>query len=116
MVIVTLDDHLMTARAHVLHDLEATGAADPDTVSLLEDSLAQRAWWLEQWPAGNQFIVGLVAQDVQDGLLSSAGRWPLCPTCEDATHALYVDPDLGGPDPTWVCEQAGVVVAPIGSL
>ncbi|MCX6396561.1 MAG: hypothetical protein NTV23_08750 [Propionibacteriales bacterium] len=116
MVIVTLDDHLMTARAHVLHDLEATGAADSDTVSLLEDALAQRAWWLEQWPAGNQFIVGLVAQDVQDGLLSRAGRWPVCPACEDATHALYVDPDLGGPDPTWVCEQAGLVVGPIGSL
>jgi hypothetical protein len=29
---------------------------------------------------------------------------------------LYVDPDLGGPDPTWVCEEAGIVVAPVGSL
>lgn len=107
---------MMTARALVLHDLERTGVADSDAVSLLEDALAQRAWWLEQWPAGRDFVVGLVAQDVQDGLLERAGRWPVCTTCEGATHALYVDPDLGGPDPTWVCEEAGVVVARVGGL
>ncbi|MFL6156514.1 MAG: hypothetical protein ACJ72D_10500 [Marmoricola sp.] len=113
---MAFDDPIMTARALVLRDLESTGVADPDAVSLLEDSVAQRAWWLEQWPAGRDFITGLVAQDVQDGLLGRAGRWPVCPTCETATHALYVDPDLGGPDPQWVCEEAGVVVAPVGSL
>lgn len=106
----------MTARALVLHDLEQTGVADPVSVSLLEDALSQRAWWLEQWPAGRQFVVGLVAQDVQDALLESAGRWPLCTACEEATHALYVDPDLGGPDPRWICEEAGLVVAPVGGL
>jgi hypothetical protein len=116
MAIVTLPDPMMTARALVLHDLEKTGVADADAVSLLEDAVSQRSWWLEQWPGGHAFVVGLVAQDVQDGLLGRAGRWPLCPACEDATHSLYVDPDLGGPDPTWVCEQAGIVVAPIGSL
>jgi hypothetical protein len=113
---VAFDDPVMTARALVLHDLESTGVADADAVSLLEESVAQRAWWLEQWPEGRDFVVGLVAQDVQDALLEKAGRWPLCTACKDRTHALYVDPDLGGPDPTWVCEQAGVVVAPIGSL
>lgn len=106
----------MTARALVLHDLERTGVADAATVSLLEDALSQRAWWVAQWPAGRDFMVGLVAQDVQDGLLETSGRWPVCTTCEAATHALYVDPDLGGPDPQWVCEQAGVVVAPVGGL
>ncbi|HEX4190150.1 MAG TPA: hypothetical protein VHZ06_04080 [Marmoricola sp.] len=116
MSIVAFDEEMMTARALVLHDLEATGVADPGAVSLLEDALSQRSWWLEQWPRGRDFVVGLVAQDVQDGLLASSGRWPLCPTCEDGTHALYVDPDLGGPDPQWVCEQAGVVVGPVGSL
>ncbi|HEY0904602.1 MAG TPA: hypothetical protein VGE14_11995 [Marmoricola sp.] len=116
MDIVTLDDPVMTARALVLHDLEATGVADADSVSFLEESLAQRSWWLEQWPQGRDLVVGLVAQDVQDALLDRSGRWPLCSACPDSTHALYVDPDLGGPDPTWVCEQAGVVVAPIGGL
>jgi len=116
MVIVALDDPVMTARALVLHDLEATGVADADAVSVLEESVAQRGWWLEQWPEGRDFVVGLVAQDVQDALLERAGRWPLCTTCEHSSHALYVDPDLGGPDPTWVCEQAGIVVAPIGQL
>ncbi|WP_246005034.1 hypothetical protein [Nocardioides marmorisolisilvae] len=113
---MTPDNPIMTARALVLHDLEVTGVADADAVSLLEDAVAQRAWWLEQWPAGQDFIVGLVAQDVQDGLLERAGRWPVCPTCEDATHALYVEPDLGGPNPTWVCEEAGIEIAPIGRL
>jgi hypothetical protein len=116
MVIVAFDDPMMTARALVLHDLETTGVADPDAVSLLEDAVSQRSWWLEQWPEGRDFVTGLVAQDVQDGLLERAGRWPLCPTCETSTHALYVDPDLGGPDPQWVCEEAGVVVARVGSL
>ncbi|WP_425454362.1 hypothetical protein [Nocardioides marmoriginsengisoli] len=113
---MTLEEAMMAARALVLHDLEATGVADADAVSLLEDAVSQRAWWLDQWPAGREFVVGLVAQDVQDGLLERAGRWPVCTTCEDATHSLYVDPDLGGPDPTWVCEEAGVVVSRIGSL
>jgi hypothetical protein len=116
MSIVALDDPVMTARALVLHDLESTGVADPDTVSLLEESVSQRGWWLEQWPEGRDFVVGLVAQDVQDALLEKSGRWPLCTACEESTHALYVDPDLGGPDPTWVCEEAGIVVAPIGGL
>jgi hypothetical protein len=49
-------------------------------------------------------------------LLERAGRWPVCPSCEDATHALYVEPDLGGPDPTWVCEKAGIEIAPVGRL
>jgi hypothetical protein len=106
----------MTARALVLHDLEATGAADADTLSALEVSLAQRGGWLEQWPEGRDLVVGLVAQDVQDSLLERAGRWPLCTACEHPTHALYVDPDLGGPDPTWVCEEAGIVVARVGGL
>ena len=113
---MAFDDPVMTARALVLHDLESTGAADADAVSLLEESVSQRAWWLEQWPEGRSFVVGLVAQDVQDALLEKAERWPLCTACEDSTHALYVDPDLGGPDPTWVCEEAGVVVAPVGGL
>ena len=116
MDIVAFDNPVMAARALVLRDLQSTGVADPDTVSLLEDAVAQRAWWLEQWPEGRDFVVGLVAQDVQDALLETSGRWPLCSACEERTHALYVDPDLGGPDPAWVCEKAGIVVAPIGGL
>jgi hypothetical protein len=116
MDIVALDDPVMTARALVLHDLEVTGVADADTVSLLEEAVSQRGWWLDQWPEGRDFVVGLVAQDVQDALLERAGRWPVCTACESATHALYVDPDLGGPDPRWVCEEAGLVVAPVGGL
>lgn len=101
----------------MLHDLQTTGVANAATVSLLEDAVSQRGWWLEQWAAGRDFVVGLVAQDVQDGLLESKGRWPLCRACQAADpHALYVDPDLGGPDPHWVCEESGTVVAPVGGL
>jgi hypothetical protein len=117
MVIVTSDDPVMKARALVLHDLQATGIADAQVVSALEDAIADRSWWLGQWAEGRHYIAGLVAQDVQDHLLETAGRWPLCRVCEEGEpHALYVHPDLGGPDPRWVCEQAGVEVAPIGGL
>lgn len=107
----------MAARARVLHDLEATGIADAATVSVLEAALADRGWWLEQWAEGRAYVVGLVAQDVQDRLLETRGRWPLCRACDELDpHALYVHPDLGGPEPHWVCEHSGIEVAPVGEL
>lgn len=106
-----------TARALVLRDLETTGAADPDSVSVLEDAVATRRWWAQAWPEGAAYVAGLVAQDVQDALLETRGRWPLCSACDALDpHALYVHPDLGGPDPTWVCEVSGIPVAPLGGL
>ena len=69
-------------------------------------------------PRARQYIAGLVAQDVQDALFETAGRWPLCHDCgeEAPVHTLYIQPDLGGPDPVWVCEESGDVVAPLGGL
>ncbi|WP_232524949.1 hypothetical protein [Nocardioides mangrovicus] len=114
---MTSTDPLVVARALVLHDLTSTDVATPANVSLLEEAVAQRRWWLEQWADGAPYVAGLVAQDVQDGLLGTSGRWPLCRSCDvDDLHPLYVDPDLGGPDPQWVCEQTGTVVAPLGNL
>jgi hypothetical protein len=109
---------LFEARARVLADLQARGAADAAAVSALEDAVAQRRWWAEQWPEGEVYVAGLVAQDVQDALFDTVGRWPLCHVCdEDApVHTLHIQPDLGGPDPYWVCEQSGQPVAPLGSL
>ena len=107
----------MAARALVLHDLEATGVADVDTVSALEAAVSTRRWWAEQWSEGAVYVAGLVAQDVQDALLESKGRWPLCRACDQTDpHALYIHPELGGPDPTWVCETSGIAVAPLGML
>jgi hypothetical protein len=110
------DDPLLAARARVLHDLEVTGVADAATVSALEQAVADRRWWTEQWQQGVAYAAGLVAQDVQDALLSTHGRWPLCTVCEEAVHALYIHPELGGPDPTWTCEETGRPVAPLGRL
>jgi len=116
----TAEAVLHGARALVLADLTAPGAADvtaghmPEAVSLLEDALSRRRWWLEQWADGAAYVPGLLAQDVQDALMERYGRWPLCPTCEDP-HALAVEPELGA-DPHWVCEARGEVVAPVGSL
>ena len=59
--------------------------------------MSQRTWWAEQWPEGEQYIAGLVAQDVQDALFESVGRWPVCVSCEGPEHSLYIQPDLGGP-------------------
>jgi hypothetical protein len=113
---VSGDEEVMRARALVLHDLEATGIADPTVVSLLEEAVASRRWWVTQRAKGTEYVAGLVAQDVQDELLESRGRWPLCPKCEDATHALYIHPEIGGPDPVWMCEASGAVIAPLGNL
>ncbi|MFI0739484.1 hypothetical protein ACH4PU_15570 [Streptomyces sp. NPDC021100] len=112
-----LEQALHAARALVLADLTAGGVADPDVVSLVEDAVAGRRWWVEQWPEGVAFVAGLIAQDVQDALLERHGRWPLCPVCTDSgdPHALEVEPELG-PDPHWACTKQAVIVAPVGHL
>lgn len=114
-------DALLDARARVLADLTARGLATPGNVSALEDAVSERGWWVSQWPDGEQYVAGLVAQDVQDALVDTGEPWPICAGCGrgDAAaplHSLYVSPDLGGPDPVWVCEETGDVVAPLGGL
>lgn len=110
-------DPAVNARALVLHDLTVTGIADAHIVSLLEDAVESRRWWAEQWPEGRVYVAGLVAQDVQDALLDEIGRWPLCLSCADEEpHALYIQPELGGPEPVWFCEVSGVPMAPLGRL
>ncbi len=114
-----MTDPLLTARALVVHDLGARDMDDAHTVSLVDEVLSQRRWWVEQWPAGGSYIPCLVAQDVQEALLESVGRWPLCshhdPDDAREPHALRVAPDLGT-DPHWVCEREGVVIAAVGAL
>ncbi len=108
---------ILAARGRVLADLEARRQATPWAVSALEDACSSRTWWADQWPAGAVYVAGLVAQDVQDALLDNVGRWPLCLGCEDLPeHALHIQPDLGGPDPHWVCEETGTVAAALGTL
>ncbi|WP_406428895.1 hypothetical protein [Streptomyces sp. NBC_01589] len=111
-----LEQALHTARALVMADLAAGDVAEAEIVSLVEDAVTHRRWWVEQWPDGVEYLVGLVAQDVQDALLERYGRWPLCPVCDAGDpHALDVEPELG-PDPRWVCTKATVMVAPVGAL
>jgi hypothetical protein len=110
----TTEAVLHGARALVLADLTARDVAQADIVSLLEDAVSKRRWWLRQWPDGAAYVAGLLAQDVQDALLETYGRWPLCPACEEP-HALAVEPELGE-DPHWVCEARGEAVAAVGSL
>jgi hypothetical protein len=114
----TVDNSLMLeARALVLADLEARQQANAKAVSALEEACASRQWWAEQWPEGETYVAGLVAQDVQDALFESVGRWPTCVDCDAGPmHSLYIQPDLGGPDPVWVCEETGEIAAPLGFL
>jgi hypothetical protein len=108
---------LFDARARVLADLQARQHATAAAVSALEEAVSQRRWWAEQWPEGEVYVAGLVAQDVQDALFESVGRWPICTACDAGpVHALYIQPDLGGPDPVWVCEESGTPVAELGKL
>ncbi|MFB7585838.1 hypothetical protein [Streptomyces sp. NPDC056169] len=111
-----VEQALHAARALVLADLVAREVAAAEVVSMVEDAVTHRRWWVEQWPEGVTYVAGLVAQDVQDALLERYGRWPLCPVCSAGDpHALDVEPELG-PDPHWVCGKQGVVVAPVGGL
>ncbi|MBY8878854.1 hypothetical protein [Actinacidiphila acidipaludis] len=110
----SLEAVMHAARALVLADLAARDVAEAGIVSLLEDAVSKRRWWLQQWPDGAAFVPGLLAQDVQDALMETHGRWPLCPHCEEP-HALAVEPELGE-DPHWVCEARGEAVAAVGSL
>lgn len=117
MVGMDLEHALHAARALVIADLASAEVADADVVSLVEDSVTHRRWWVEQWPEGAGFVIGLVAQDVQDALLERYGRWPLCPVCMESgdPHALDVEPELGT-DPHWVCPKTAVSVAAVGKL
>ncbi len=109
-------DPLLHARALVLHDLAACGACDAGVVSLVEDVVAARRWWVEQWPQGAAYVAGQVAQDVQDRMIDEVARWPSCPRHDGADrHELHIEPELGA-DPHWVCETDGAVVAPLGGL
>ena len=109
-------DPLAVARAQVLHDLCARGDDDARTVSLLDEVVAGRRWWVEEWPDGAGFLPGLVAQDLQDALHDRGVRWPPCTACEtEALHSLHVDPPLDT-DPSWVCDEAGISVARVGQL
>jgi hypothetical protein len=108
---------LHQARALVLHDLTTCGVADATVVSMVEDAVAGRRWWIREWPDGAPYAPGLVAQDVQEALEEVGTRWPPCPRhagTSDA-HQLYIEPELGE-DPTWVCEKAPAVIAPLGGL
>ncbi len=109
-------DPLLRARALVLHDLAAARICDARAVSLVEDVVVLRRWWVEQWPEGAQYVAGQVAQDVQDRVIDEIDRWPICPRHDGSErHELHLAPDLGL-DPQWVCETDGVVVAPLGTL
>jgi hypothetical protein len=116
-----LEAVLHSARARVLADLTAADVCDPVVVSMLEEAVSNRRWWVERWPDGSEFVTGLVAQDVQDAILERYGRWPLCPLHADdgvgepEPHALEVAPELGA-DPHWVCTLLGQAVAPVGEL
>lgn len=108
-----VDALLAEARARVLHDLSATLPTSPTGVDALDAAVHERRAWVEPWPDGAAFLACLIAQDVQEALATTVGRWPQCRT--DGSHTLHVEPDLGD-DPHWVCEDCSTVIAPIGAL
>lgn len=111
------DDVLLGARALVLRDLSAQGFDSAAAVDVLDDAVAERRWWVEQWPDGADYVAGQIAQDVQDRLLDTQlGRWPRCTACDNPRlHELRISPELGS-DPQWICEESGIEVGPLGGL
>jgi len=117
--LVPVTDCLLAARALVVRDLAAYGMDTATSVSVVDEVLTSRRWWVEQWPEGGAYVACLVAQDVQEALLETVGRWPMCvrPHASDDVepHELRVTPDLGD-DPHWMCEEDGTVLAAVGHL
>ena len=96
----------------VRRDLPARYAA------ALTAAVEQRVWWLSQWEGGAAYVLGLLAQDVQEAVHVDDPDWPACTeiSCPaHLAHALFVEPDLGA-DPFWTCHRTGLPVAPVGQL
>lgn len=85
----------------------------PEHAALVDQAVQDRRWWLQEWPAGEPYVLCLLAQDVQEAVHAADPLWPLCPEHQD--HPLLIEPDLG-PDPFWVCHRTGLPVAAVGSL
>src|ERR1035437_8511157 len=79
---------LLRARALVLRDIVACGADVPGIVDVLDVAVREREWWVQRWPEGIEFLAGQVAQDVQDRLVDTEGRWPPCPHHPDEALEL----------------------------
>jgi hypothetical protein len=108
-----VSDVVAQARTTIARDV-----ADPRWDEALDAAAERRRWWLSQWPAGAEHVLGLLAQDAQEAVHAVDPDWPRCTegSCpERGRHALFVEPDLG-PDPFWVCHRTGLPVAPVGSL
>lgn len=114
---MNLDLTLLSTRALIIRDLAACGWADAGAVSIVENAVAGRRWWVEEWPKGMPYVAGQIAQDVQEALAETRGRWPICPLHEDdePPHELRISPELGA-DPTWICEEHDITLAPLGQL
>lgn len=99
---------------------EAVGRDLPSAAydAALASAVEQRRWWLSQWEDGAPYVLGLLAQDLQEAVQADDADWPACPepTCPAVgAHALFVEPDLGA-DPFWTCHRTGLPVAPVGQL
>lgn len=111
--VTAVDQALLRGRAQVLHDLAARGADTADVVDRVEAAVTRRRWWVQRWPDGAALVGGQIAQDVQDVMIDTEGRWPVCPVHRD--EAMALEPELGE-DPEWVCEHGCGPVAPLGAL
>ena len=90
----------------------------PRYAAALHAAVEHRAWWLAQWAEGSAYVLGLLAQDVQEAVHREDPGWPACTevSCPaHLAHALFVEPDLGA-DPFWTCHRTGLPVAPVGRL
>lgn len=110
-------DVLFEARALVLRDLTACDLATAAVVDIVEDIITERRWWVDEWPEGEAFALGQIAQDVQDRLLDEGVNWPVCPRhgLSSHSHDLHVEPDMG-PHAVWTCALDAMRLAPVGQL
>lgn len=101
-----------------LEKAEAAVLRDGAPLGLVAAAVEHRRWWLAQWPDGAAYVVGLLAQDVQEAVHARDPLWPACleSSCpERFAHPMFVEPELG-PDPFWTCHRTGLPIAAVGRL
>ena len=102
---------LFDARARVLADLQARHHATArGGVGPRGRGVRRASGGPSSGPRAQVYVAGLVAQDVQDALFETRRALAGLPDLRRGPeHSLYIQPDLGGPDPVWVCEESGDV-------
>jgi hypothetical protein len=108
------DNELAQAVTRIAHDLAATLDWDPRRAATFAEETVGMGVSVDDWDAAWGSYAIKLAEDVQQRLHDSFVQttWPACPL--HPQHPLWLDDDHNRA--VWRCAQAGIDIAPLGSL